>query len=190
MAKSITSHRLSRTFLTWTVAIVIVLAVIGAYCSYWVSTGRFVTIEKGHFYRAGAMAHARLLRVCRRHGIRTVIDFREEQDLTNAEARALAGIDVRHVGISSGQVPTPETVAQFLAVTDDKGNYPILVHCNHGVGRAGVYTAIYRMEYDGWPAGRANSEARLLSGFDSFGKRSAKTEFLANYKPRARDNSG
>ena len=39
---------------------------------------------------------------------------------------------------------------------DDSSNYPVLIHCYHGVGRAQMFSALYRIEYEGW----TNQEAR------------------------------
>jgi protein tyrosine/serine phosphatase len=31
---------------------------------------------------------------------------------------------------------------------DNKDNYPVLIHCYHGTGRAEMYSALYRIEYE------------------------------------------
>jgi hypothetical protein len=47
-----------------------------------------------------------------------------------------------------------------------------------------VFSAIYRMEYQGWPHWRAITEAVLLSGFGSFGPGNSKATYLSAYRPR------
>jgi protein tyrosine phosphatase (PTP) superfamily phosphohydrolase (DUF442 family) len=160
------------------------LAAIG-YSQYWVATGRVATVEDGRLYRSAALPPDRLIEVCRRRGVRTVVDFRKEPAETQAEAAALARAGIRHVAIPSGQVPTPESVSRFLSVMDDGRSAPVLIHCTHGVGRTGVFAAIFRMEYHGWSPRLATLEAMLYSGFGSFGPGNSKAAFIAGYTPRA-----
>jgi len=169
-----------------TIAVVIggVLVAALGYSQYWVLRGRVATVETGRLYRSAELAPGRLLEICRRYGITTVVDFRQDPAETKAEAQALAPAGIQHVSLATGQVPSSETVAQFLRVMDARRNEPVLIHCTHGVGRTGVFSAIYRMEYQGWPRWRAIAEAMVYAGFDSFGPDSPKTKFLSSYTPR------
>lgn len=168
-----------------------VASVIGALaCSqYWVMTGRSATVETGRLYRSAALPPDRLIEFCRERRIRTVIDLRETSNDTTAEAEALARAGIRHVAVPTDQVPSPDAVRRFLAVMDDDRNSPVLVHCVHGVGRTGVFSAVYRMEYQGWSSRASILEAMALAGFGSFGPRSAKTAFLSGYVPRSKRHS-
>jgi hypothetical protein len=40
---------------------------------------------------------------------------------------------------------------------DNKDNYPVLIHCYHGTGRAEMYSALYRIEYENF----TNEDARM-----------------------------
>ena len=72
------------------------------------------------------------------------------QELT-AEKEAVQKLEgVTYFNLGTDQVPTQETVDKFLEIMDEPSNYPVLVHCYHGVGRAQLFSAIYRMEYEGW----------------------------------------
>ena len=154
------------------------------YSQYWVYTGRVATVERDRLYRSAALSEDRLLDLCRLHRITTVIDLREESPETLAEAKTLAPAGIAHVGLPTGQVPSRETVARFLQVMDTRRHEAVLVHCTHGVGRSGVFSAIYRMEYQGWPRWRAIAEAMVLAGFGSFGPGNSKAAFLWSYRPR------
>jgi len=160
-----------------------VMAALG-YSQYWVFTGRVATVEPGRLYRSAGLPAGRLLEVCRLHRITTVVDLRKESEETRAEDQVLARAGIQHVGLPTGQVPSPDTVVQFLRLMDGKRGEPVLVHCTHGVGRTGVFTAIYRMEYQGWPRWRAIAEAMLFAGFGSFGPGNAKAAYLSTYTPR------
>ena len=171
-----------RTVLSVTAAAL--LAALG-YSQYWVYTGRVATVERDRLYRSAALSEDRLLDVCRRYRITTVIDLREESPETRAEADALARAGIAHVGLPTGQVPSRDTVTRFLQVMDTKRHEAVLVHCTHGVGRSGLFSAIYRMEYQGWPRWRAIAEAMVLGGFGTFGPDNSKAVFLRSYVPRA-----
>lgn len=169
-----------------TILVVLVLGTLAAiaYSQYWVLTGRFATVESGRLYRSAAMSADRLIEYCRRHGITTVVDFRKTLPDTSAEAQALARAGITHVALPTGQVPSPETVAGFLRAMDAKQNERVLIHCAHGVGRTGVFSAIYRMEYQGWSNRAAILEAVVMSGFGSFGPGNSKAAFLSAYNRR------
>ena len=174
---------MSRRRTTIVLAATGLIAALG-YSQYWVLTGRVATVEPGRLYRSAGLPPDRLLEICRRHGITTVVDLRKDPTQTRAEAEILAREGIQHVSLPTGQVPSAETVVEFLRLMDGKRGEPVLIHCTHGVGRAGVFSAIYRMEYQGWPHWRAIAEAIALSGFDSFGPGSAKEKYLSAYTPR------
>jgi len=67
---------------------------------------------------------------------------------------------------------------------DGSRNEAVLIHCVHGSGRTGLFSAIYRMEYQGWPRWRAIAEEMMLGGVRSFAPGSAKARFLWGYTPR------
>jgi predicted protein tyrosine phosphatase len=145
-------------------------------------------VEPGRLYRSAELPATRLVGLCRRYGITTVVDFRGDSATVRVEAAALARAGITHVNIPAEQVPSAEAVAKFLRLMDEKPRDCTLIHCEVGVGRTGVFAAIYRMEYHGWPAAFATLEAMAYSGFGSFYPWSPKARFLAGYKPRASVN--
>ena len=179
------STRRRRRWLWPLVVLLLIAATTGIYLGLWDLNGRFATVHEGHLYRSGLLSEARLAKLCKRYGIRTVVDFRREDEHPEIEAEALEKIGVNHVNLQSEQVPTPEVVEGFLEVMSNPANQPVLIHCLHGVGRTGLHAAIYRMEFQGWTNEKALREARLLSGFDSFEVDTGKGEFILNYQPRS-----
>lgn len=100
------------------------------------------------------MRPTQLLRVARRHGIDTVIDFRggAEMPLVNREREALAAVGLRHAHVPCGAVPCDLTVRRFLDVMNEEivANRRVLIHCKDGEGRAVAFAALYRIEFEGW----------------------------------------
>jgi protein tyrosine/serine phosphatase len=166
----------------------VVAGAAGAAAGYvhWFRTHRLLAVTEGQLYRSGELPLETLRSEVQRYGIRTVVDFRQDLDKAEAERKALQGLGVRYFHLPSGQVPTPGSVETFLEILDRSGTRPVLIHCEHGIGRTGVFAAIYRMEYEGWQNGRARREAMWISGLESFHADSSKGRFLSAYVPRQR----
>ena len=186
------------------IAAVLVLGV-GYYVWYVHFNYRFGEISEGKVYKSGLIDPNKLESYLLKHNIKTVVDLLDpgvQDDLNpakqaeiNAEESAINDINtkyslnIQHVNIPSGQVPTKDTLEKFYKVLDDKSNYPVLIHCYHGTGRAQIYSAIYRLEYENWKNEDARDKTRfMVEGFgyrSSFADGKEKGDFLINYKPRS-----
>lgn len=166
------------------VFVFIVLLIVGAYAGFWELSSKFRTVEKGILYRSAELSDKKLIELCRKHGIRTVIDLRTDETKALAEESSLKMIGVKHIHLPSTQIPSSQKVKLFLRIMDESSNRPVLMHCVHGIGRTGLFSAIYRMEYQGWTNSRALLEAMVLSGFGSFLPNSQKAKLITNYTPR------
>ncbi|MCP4908004.1 MAG: dual specificity protein phosphatase family protein [bacterium] len=156
---------------------------------------RFEVISRDTVYKSGRMPPEEIARFVDRYGIRTVVDLREPQDEGSLESGERDGIDlerqaieelagVRHINIPSGQVPTEENLERFFEVMDDSASYPVLIHCFHGYGRAVIYSAIYRIEYEGFSNEEARARTRFFLDGSSFDQGRGKGDFLIHYEPR------
>lgn len=67
---------------------------------------------------------------------------------------------------------------------DDKDNYPVLIHCYHGIGRAQLFSALYRIEYEGFTGEEARDQTGTIIKFSSFDDGTPKGEYLKHYKSR------
>ena len=185
--------------------ILVVVLAIAAYYVYHVHFDyRFEVISKDKVYKSGLIKPEKLESYLVKHNIKTVIDLMDPgvQDKLNpakqmhidAEDNAINKInkknslDIKHVNIPSGQVPNKKTLTKFFEVLDNKDNYPVLIHCYHGTGRAQMYSALYRVEYEKWKTEDARQKTRfMVEGFgyrSSFSKGRGKGDFLIEYKPR------
>jgi len=143
---------------------------------------RIGVVEEGTLYRSAQLDPKKLAEVMDRYRIRTIVDLRERDQ--EGEKQVVEANGARYVWLPTGQVPPPDVVKRFLEIMDDPSNRPVLLHCEHGVGRTGVLSGVYRMEYDGWDAARALKEARWYALFGSYFDGQDKTRFLERYVPR------
>lgn len=168
----------------WALIAALMVAVLGVFVggvqAYEAATGEFATVQAGVLYRSSQMTPERLVRVCQKYSIRTVVDLRQEFEVgTRAEAAALEKAGVHYVNLPSPQLPPPDVVERFRAIVKDASSQPVLVHCHHGIGRTGLIAAIYRVENQGWSWWGAMWEARGIAGF--FDGNSPKNEYLRQY---------
>jgi len=166
-----------------------ILLTIGVADFYWVYVAnRFEVISEGKVYKSGVMPEKKLKKIIEKYHIKTIVDLRKPKDIKNIEQeRALAGtLGVIHVNIPSEQVPEDETVQKFLKIMDDKKNYPVLIHCEHGEGRAVLFSAIYRIEYENWDNDKARCASRIITYGTGFSLNASKGKYLSQYTPRTK----
>lgn len=129
----------------------------------------------------------RLKELHARHGIRTVVSLRGERPEASWWRNEKAGVEAIgatwiHLPVSSHEAVPPETRGAFFDLVEDRANWPLYVHCESGIHRAGLVCGLYRMQYQGWTAERAIAEMRK-NGFDLRGDRPAAKAFLRGYRP-------
>lgn len=166
---------------------------------------RFEEISHNKVYKSALIAPDKLESFLVKNNIKTVVDLLDPgvQDRLNPakqiqideEDKAIKAINkknnlnIQHVNIASGQVPTKETLRKFFEVLDKEESYPILIHCYHGTGRAQMYSALYRIEYENWSNADARAKTRVvvegLGYRSSFSDGKVKGDFLMNYQPRS-----
>ena len=62
--------------------------------------------------------------------------------------------------------------------------FPVLIHCHDGFGRSVLFSALYRIEFEGWSNEEARRATRLFPWWGSFKPGSAKGDYLRCYVPR------
>ena len=94
-------------------------------------------------------------------GIKTIVNLRQTDDDTRAEARAAdaAGLHYFNIPMPGTSKPTDEQMNRALAVINAPENQPVFVHCKRGSDRTGTVIACYRILKDGWTAHDAKQEA-------------------------------
>lgn len=117
-------------------------------------------------------------------GIRTVIDLQADGENHDEQKFVEApGMTFVRIPMTTRVEPTPEQVAQFLAIVSDATRQPVYVHCKGGRHRTGVMSAVYRMERDGWTADQAFREMKRYDfGWDFLHPEFKR--FVYAYQPR------
>ena len=196
--------------LRWLMALaILVLVTVGPVARYrWVYRHgkRLREVSPGLVYRSGWMSAPGFTEAIQRYGIRTVLNVMEDEpDPSLFESyfwgghvseRALCKeLGVRYVWLTPDLLPAspapgqrPAAIDHFLKILDDPASYPVLLHCRAGLHRTGVFTAIYRMEYQGWSALRAWHELKAngFGEYNCYADNPYITQYLLTYQPRLR----
>jgi protein tyrosine/serine phosphatase len=148
-----------------------------AYYRYQTKASRNLRVVKdGFLYRSGQFTPQGLAGITKQLGIRTVVSLRvhdgskRDSEPSYWEDVVCKELGIKFVRIPLGEspsvshphLPTPSTIAQFREVLTNDQSYPkpVLLHCCAGIHRAGMFTALYRMEFEGWTPERAMEEMR------------------------------
>jgi len=153
----------------------------------------FETITEGKVYKSGVIPPDELETYVKKYKIKSIVDLRfpgtgddvnnpENAEELAAEKNAVAKISgVNYFNDGSDQVPTKENLNLFYKIMDNPANYPVLIHCYHGVGRAELYSAVYRIEYENLDKDEARTSTRFLTKWSSFDLGKPKGDFLHTY---------
>lgn len=178
------------------VVLVVIIVFVGKYVYDMNINHNFETITEGKVYKSGVIPPNEIESYVKKHHIKSIVDLRfpGTADLVNnpeipqeltAEKETVAKIKgVNYFNNGSDQVPQPENLASFFKIMDNPSNYPVLIHCYHGVGRAEMYSALYRIEYENWTNEQARQGVRTIVKFSSFDDGTPKGEYLKAYKSR------
>jgi protein tyrosine/serine phosphatase len=160
----------------------------------------FMTITEGKVYKSGVIPPDEIADYVKKYHIKSIVDLRfpgTGDEVNNpeipaeltAEKNAVTKlIGVNYFNNGSDQVPNQKNLDLFFKIMDNKDNYPVLIHCYHGIGRAQLYSAIYRIEYEGWSNDDARHQAAFPFMFSSFDDGKPKGEYLKSYKCRKQLN--
>jgi hypothetical protein len=172
------------------------------YRSEWEHSKRLRIVSEGKLYRSGQLTAEGFEAAVERLGLRTIINVQD--DFPDPMIRRAAGgsvresllcerLGIRYISLSPDLQPRttpggarPAVIDEFLRIMDDPDTYPALIHCKAGLHRTGVLCALWRMEYQGWSAGRAFLELRE----HGFGDRACTEsndyvrQYVLEYRPR------
>ena len=95
-------------------------------------------------------------------GVKTIIDLRGEDKLSEKEEIWAKNADVKFISVnlSNWLKPKTEDIERIVKEINAPENQPVFVHCQRGADRTGTVVAIYRILHDNWTAKQAIGEAK------------------------------
>lgn len=108
-----------------------------------------------NIWRSGQPSREGYARLAK-EGLKTVVNLREE--FPQDKELVPDGVRYVYIPIKDERAPTDEQAKQFMEVASDPANWPLLVHCHGGEGRAGVMSGLVRSSLDGWDHNKVMKE--------------------------------
>jgi hypothetical protein len=136
-------------------------------------------VEAGVLYRSPQLPAGQLADEVQRRGIKTVINLGSHAGIDEGVCRQLG---VSYVECAVGDVwrmcgqrgpgdreppSDPYDLSPLWKLIDDPASRPVLIHCQGGIHRTGVFAAMYRIHYQAWQPDDAIKEMDLF-GFNSY----------------------
>lgn len=203
--------RSTRPWLLGVALAVIVLGLPGLHYRYtYEHSKRLRVVTDGKFYRCGQLSETGFRDATKRYRIKTVINLQEDvrDPLIPAqtfgkpavrESEVLARLEVESVSLDGGVLEDDPKPGQRPAVIDDflelidgirdkywtKGiPHAVMIHCQAGLHRTGLFTAIYRLEYENRTLPEVLEELKA-NGFGTYAATEANDyikRFLIDYR--------
>lgn len=152
------------------VRIVAVLVAVGAvqtglYVILFTARGNFREVVPGKVYRCGQPSIEELGRRLERYEIATLVNLRGGGELGAAEKELCGelGVEYVEINLSAYLQLSPELLRELTGIIDN-AEWPLLMHCQAGVDRAGTASAMAAMAIGGEDFSRAKWQAYVPPG--------------------------
>jgi protein tyrosine/serine phosphatase len=113
-------------------------------------------------------------------GVKTIIDLRDDPKDYARRSTEQAGMKYINFPLDDKGYPPSGAPSKFLALVNDRENWPVYVHCAGGRHRTGAMTAVFRMTVQGWDVNRAYEEMKDYDFYTRWGHKDMK-RFVFNY---------
>ena len=107
----------------------------------------------GDLYRC-ALPDEQGYNAAREMGVQTIVNLRPSK---SSEKPAGSIPNYVNIPVHTGS-PSYDQAHEFFKVVDNPENQPVLLHCYHGADRTGAFTALYRINRQGWSKDEAIRE--------------------------------
>jgi len=115
----------------------------------------FDTVVPGKIYRSGQPGEAQLERWINEYELKTILVIKPTLREYTVELAQQYGLNLVHRPLSTREGPSEEQWQEIKELLTDEENFPLLYHCHGGSDKAGIVTAMYRIEVQDWPLGKA-----------------------------------
>jgi protein tyrosine/serine phosphatase len=121
----------------------------------------FGTVDK-NLYRSAAPKGLAEYKALAKMGVKTVLNFQNDKATIATEAGWAKAVGIKYISIPLSGVWAPKDADtdRIQKILNDKSQRPLLFHCTHGMERAGVQAALYRVFSMGWTAKDAYAEMK------------------------------
>ncbi len=146
--------------------IFVTIAVVGGSYGAMIARGNFHAVVPQRVYRSGQPTPEQLRAWINRYGLKTIVNLRGPTAPGAAEERALAesmGVDFICLELNAYGRLSRRKLVQLLDALE-AAKQPMLLHCYHGVDRAGTAAALAAWLLGDQPYDRAKWQAYVLPG--------------------------
>ena len=100
----------------------------------------------------GGQPTERGFELLKEHGIKTIVNFREEESSIKNEMEIVRNLSLDFVSIPLRPFDIPESgcIEKFLEISEDQASHPVFAHCLHGMDRTGLMVGAYRLKVSNW----------------------------------------
>ncbi len=129
--------------------------------------GNFREVVPQKVYRSGQCSASKLRNMIERHHIRTVINLRGYHggEVREAEQKLVDELGVKYVELNlKANAPLPPELLAELIDSIEAAQTPLLVHCRHGIDRAGTASALAAMALGNMDFDKARWQAYVPVG--------------------------
>ena len=118
----------------------------------------------------GAQPTAEGYRKLKEMGVKTVINFRSHHSYkAEIEAAGMTSVEIPiRADLLDSDPPTEKQLKEFFDVVLDPARQPVFIHCRAGKDRTGTFSALYRMEMEGWTIEEAIEEMKSFGFHDGY----------------------
>ena len=139
-----------------------------------------------NFYR-GAQPTENGIKELAKMGVKTIVDLRGEDKLSEKEAVWAKNAGIKFISVSLRNWFKPKTadIEQIIKDIDAPENQPVFVHCKRGADRTGTVVAVYRISHDDYTAKQAIDEAKKFDfGWWQFWMKDYINDYYKNFSSR------
>lgn len=94
-------------------------------------------------------------------GIRTIVNLRgadKPESVDEKEFSDEQGLNWINIPVGTTSKELEKGTEKFMKTMSDPENFPVLIHCSRGKERSGLFSAVYRIEFEGWSNQKALAE--------------------------------